>query len=105
MSVMGALYPVPDIHQLGGCSVSQIAAESLLWLATDRLGPVLTARYLTRNLLRMLALCYVDVDSLSRVEVRASTSSSRSTFEDEILERNGSFRRPLAQNCEHSLVD
>ena len=53
-----------DILQLDGCRVSQVSADSVLWFA-HRLGPVLTARHLTRNLLRMLALCYADESGLS----------------------------------------
>ena len=44
-------------------NISQVAAESVLWLA-HRIGPVLTAKFITRNLLRMLNLCYSERESV-----------------------------------------
>lgn len=47
-------------------NINTVAMDTICWLA-GRLGPVLTAKYLSRNLLRMLALCYLGEGQLMEV--------------------------------------
>jgi len=52
------VHPQPEpLFRRNTGNISAVAGESVMWLA-HRLGPVLASRYLAKNLLRMLNLCY-----------------------------------------------
>ena len=68
----------------GECNISELAAETIKWLS-HRLGPVLTAKFLTRNLLRMLAVCYLGSDQLLDATAHASADVAAQRLSGRVL--------------------
>ncbi|GFO33505.1 WD repeat-containing protein 81 [Plakobranchus ocellatus] len=51
----------------GILNIRDIAADSVKWLC-HKLGPALASRFLTRNLVRMMALCYLGQEQMQLVD-------------------------------------
>ncbi|XP_052767541.1 WD repeat-containing protein 81-like isoform X2 [Mya arenaria] len=61
-----------QIHYSHTINICDVAAESIKWLS-HRLGPLLTAKFLSKNLVRMLALCYLAEEQIEPVHEQCSS--------------------------------
>jgi hypothetical protein len=57
-------------------SAQSVAFSTLIWLA-DKVGPLLTARFISGNLLKSLALCYVEDERLKSIDLSLDVEEVR----------------------------